>query len=444
MEQEIYGRESSQRKAGEPVKGTCKRIALLGSTGSIGTQTLDIVRNHPERLQVFALTAGSNVDLLEAQVLEFHPKFACLATAEAAYELESRLSSSDRQMRGEVWTAEELDAGENLCRCRTETEVLYGMEGLVAIAASADYDMLVTAVVGMMGIRPTLAAIRAGKDVALANKETLVTAGHLVMSAAREKGVSIFPIDSEHSAIFQCLHGENRSEVERIILTASGGPFRGKTRAEMENMTVEDALKHPNWSMGQKITIDSATMVNKGLEVMEAGWLFDVGLDQIDVVIQPQSLIHSMVEFRDGAIKAQLGTPDMHIPIQYALLYPERPALGGARVDFKKIRQITFEEPDPVNFHGFALALEAARAGGTMPTVFNAANEYAVQLFLQRHIRFGDITDYIGEAMAGHRVIPNPDVPQILDAEQEAYECIRRKHPGVEANSRVPGGHSGK
>ncbi|MBE5921877.1 MAG: 1-deoxy-D-xylulose-5-phosphate reductoisomerase [Lachnospiraceae bacterium] len=380
-----------------------KRIAILGSTGSIGTQTLDIVRRNSDKLQVTALAAGSNIDLLEQQIREFQPQVACLNDEKHAKLLQERVTD-------------------------LKVEVLFGMEGLLAIARHADYDTLVTAVVGMMGIRPTMAAIEAGKDVALANKETLVTAGHLIIPLAKKMGVSILPIDSEHSAIFQCLNGEKRGEVSKIILTASGGPFRGKTRTEMANVQVEDALKHPNWAMGRKITIDSATMVNKGLEVMEAKWLFDVDLDQVEVVVQPQSLIHSMVEFQDGAIMAQLGTPDMRLPIQYALFYPTRMPLDGERVDFKKIRQITFEEPDLENFRGLALAYEAARIGGSMPTIYNAANEMAVSLFLNRRIGFLAITDLIEEAMQAHQVIKNPQVDEILAAEQEAYALIRGKN----------------
>jgi len=380
-----------------------KRIAILGSTGSIGTQTLDIVRRNSDKLQVTALAAGSNIDLLEQQIREFQPQVACLNDEKHAKLLQERVTD-------------------------LKVEVLFGMEGLLAIARHADYDTLVTAVVGMMGIRPTMAAIEAGKDIALANKETLVTAGHLIIPLAKKMGVSILPIDSEHSAIFQCLNGEKRGEVSKIILTASGGPFRGKTRTEMANVQVEDALKHPNWAMGRKITIDSATMVNKGLEVMEAKWLFDVDLDQVEVVVQPQSLIHSMVEFQDGAIMAQLGTPDMRLPIQYALFYPTRMPLDGERVDFKKIRQITFEEPDLENFRGLALAYEAARIGGSMPTIYNAANEMAVSLFLNRRIGFLAITDLIEEAMQAHQVIKNPQVDEILAAEQEAYALIRGKN----------------
>ena len=299
-----------------------------------------------------------------------------------------------------------------------------GMDGLIDAATEGQSEILVTAVVGMIGIRPTIAAMEAGKDIALANKETLVTAGHLIMPLAREKGVRILPVDSEHSAIFQSLSGEQKNRIHKILLTASGGPFRGKTREEMKDIQVEDALKHPNWTMGRKITIDSSTMVNKGLEVMEARWLFDVDFDQIQVVVQPQSVIHSMVEYEDGAVIAQLGTPDMKLPIQYALYYPERRFLPGERLDFAKLGQITFEAPDFENFQGLSLAYQAGRLGGTMPTVFNAANERAVQKFLDRKIGYLTITDMIGEAMAHHRILVNPGVDEILAAEQETYEFI--------------------
>lgn len=382
-----------------------KRLCILGSTGSIGTQTLDVVERYREEFEVVALAAGSSVEKMEKQIRQFRPKYVCMGDEKAAGDLRNRVRD-------------------------IPVSVLSGMEGLIEMATEPSVDIVVTAVVGMMGIRPTLAAIEAGKDIALANKETLVTAGHLIIPLAKEKGVSILPVDSEHSAIFQCLHGEKRSQVHKIILTASGGPFRGRTREQMKDIQVEDALKHPNWVMGRKITIDSSTMVNKGLEVMEAKWLFDVELDQVEVVIQPQSLIHSMVEFEDGAIMAQLGTPDMRLPIQYALFYPDRRCLKGDRVDFSAVRQITFEKPDMENFQGLALAYQAAREGGTMPTVFNAANEKAVALFLDRKIGYLQITDLIGEAMAAHKTAPNPDVDTILSAEQEAYRFIEERLKG--------------
>ena len=370
-----------------------KKIAILGSTGSIGTQTLDVVRRQGD-IQVTALTANRNIDLLERQIREFRPALAAVADETLAAEL--RLRAAD-----------------------TGTRIVSGMDGLLEAATEPEAEILVTAVVGMIGIRPTIAAIEAGKDIALANKETLVTAGHLIMPLAAKKGVRILPVDSEHCAIFQCLHGENRSEADRLWITASGGPFRGKKREELADMTPADALKHPNWSMGSKITIDSATLVNKGLEVMEARWLFSMPLEKIRVVVQPQSIIHSMVEFRDGAVMAQLGSPDMRMPIQYALYYPERRDLNTERLDFAALRKIDFEEPDTDTFLGLPMAKEAAGAGGTMPTVFNAANEKAVALFLNGKIRFLEIYDVIRGAMERHAVVPEPDLPAILQAEKE-------------------------
>ncbi len=378
-----------------------KHIVILGSTGSIGTQTLEIVRYHKD-IQPVALAAGRNITLLEAQAREFLPRLVCVWDEKKAEEL--ALSLRD-----------------------TPVKVVSGMEGLLEAAVMEEADMVVTAVVGMIGIRPTIAAIRAGKDIALANKETLVTAGHLIMPMAKEKGVKIYPVDSEHSAIFQSLKGEDPLRISRILLTASGGPFRGWTREQMKNVKVEDALKHPNWSMGKKITIDSATMVNKGLEVMEARWLFDVDFDRIEVVIQPQSVIHSMVEFVDGGIIAQLGTPDMKLPIQYALYEKERRDLPGSRLDFAALGKITFEAPDPENFKGLALAYQAGRAGGSVPTVFNAANEWAVSRFLDHKTGFLDITDMIEEAMAAHHKIPHPSVEEILDSEAATYELLESR-----------------
>ncbi len=378
-----------------------KKIAILGSTGSIGTQTLEVVRNNPD-LQVTALAAGSNVLRLEEQIREFRPKLAAVWTQGSAADLRQRVA----------------DLG---------VKVVCGMEGLLELATEKDYQVLVTAIVGMIGIRPTIAAIEAGKDIALANKETLVTAGHLIMPLAREKGISILPVDSEHSAIFQSQNGESGNQIEKILLTASGGPFRGRTKEQLKDIRVEDALKHPNWAMGRKITIDSATMVNKGLELMEAKWLFNVGLDRIQVLVHPQSIIHSAVQFVDGAIIAQLGMPDMKLPIQYALFYPERRPMQGKRVDFFELGQLSFEKPDPDTFEGLALAYRAAEAGGSMPTVYNAANEKAVALFLDRRIGFLQIAELIGEAMERHRVIGNPSVDQILEAEAETYEFIRER-----------------
>lgn len=378
-----------------------KTIAILGSTGSIGTQTLEVAEANGD-LRVAALAAGSNVELLERQIRKFHPKLAALASEEAAKDLRVRVRDLD-------------------------VRIVSGMEGLIEVSVMPETDILVTAIVGMIGIRPTIAAIEAGKDIALANKETLVTAGHIIMPLAKEKNVRILPVDSEHSAVFQALNGENGKQVSRILLTASGGPFRGKTRKELENVQPEDALKHPNWAMGQKITIDSATLVNKGLEVMEAKWLFGAELEQIEVVVQPQSVIHSMVEFTDGAVMAQLGTPDMKLPIQYALFYPDRLPMEMPGIDFFKLGQITFEEPDMETFTGLKLAYEAFKAGGSMPTVFNAANEKAVSMFLAGKIRFLDIADIIGKAMDAHGVIENPSLEQILETESWCYEFIESR-----------------
>lgn len=378
-----------------------KKIAILGSTGSIGTQTLEIVRKEAD-LQVAALAAGTNVELMEKQVREFKPSLAAMWTEEAARDLRERLT--DLPVR-----------------------VACGMEGLLEVAVCEESEVLVTAIVGMIGIRPTIAAIEQGKTIALANKETLVTAGHIIMPLAERMGVSILPVDSEHSAIFQSMHGENRARVSKILLTASGGPFRGKKKEELAAMTVEDALKHPNWSMGRKVTIDSASLVNKGLEVMEARWLFDVELDQIQVVVHPQSIIHSAVEYVDGGIMAQLGMPDMRLPIQYALFYPDRRPMDTERVDFFRLKQLTFEEPDTDTFRGLKLAYQAARRGGTLPTVFNAANEKAVALLLQKKISFLQIPEIIEGSMENHRVIDDPTVEQILEAEVETYEYIKQK-----------------
>ena len=378
-----------------------KNIAVLGSTGSIGTQTLEIVRNNSD-LQVVALAAGSSVDLIEAQIREFGPKIAAMWSEEAAADLRSRVAD-------------------------LPVKVVSGMDGLLEIAVMPESQVLVTAIVGMIGIRPTIAAIEAGKDIALANKETLVTAGHIIMPLAKEKGVSILPVDSEHSAIFQSLNGEPVNRISKILLTASGGPFRGRTRAELANIQVEDALKHPNWAMGRKITIDSSTLVNKGLEVMEAKWLFDVDLDHIQVVVHPQSVIHSMVEFVDGGIMAQLGTPDMKLPIQYALFYPDRRPMPGKRLDFYELGQITFEKPDMENFPGLKLAYQASAVGGSMPTVYNAANEKAVGLFLDRKISYLQITELIEATMEQHKVIAEPTVEEILATEAAVYEYISGK-----------------
>ena len=378
-----------------------KRISILGSTGSIGTQTLEVVRNNGD-IRVTALAAGANVSLMEQQIREFHPRIAVLYDSAAAEDLAVRVKDLD-------------------------VKVCSGMDGLIEAATEEEAEIVVTAVVGMIGIRPTIAAMRAGKDIALANKETLVTAGHIIMPLAKEAGVRILPVDSEHAAIFQCLQGAGGNPVKKILLTASGGPFRGKTRAEMAQVRPEDALKHPNWHMGHKITIDSSTMVNKGLEVMEAHWLFGVEMDQVQVVIQPQSVIHSMVEYEDGAVIAQLGTPDMKLPIQYALYYPERRYLPGDRLDFGMLKDITFENPDMVNFPALSMAYRAGRTGGSLPTVFNAANELAVAWFLEKKIGYLTIADIIGEAMEHHTVIPDPDVGEILETEARTRAVIESR-----------------
>ena len=378
-----------------------KRIAILGSTGSIGTQTLEVVRENGD-IEVLGVAAGSNITLLEEQIRQFHPRLAAVWSEEKARELRTRIADTD-------------------------TKVVSGMDGLIEVSILKDTEILVTAIVGMIGIRPTIEAIKAGKDIALANKETLVTAGHIIMPLAAEKNVSILPVDSEHSAIFQSLQGNEHKAIHKILLTASGGPFRGKTEEELLDIKVEDALKHPNWSMGQKITIDSSTMVNKGLEVIEAKWLFQVDVDQVQVIVQPQSIIHSMVEYVDGAIMAELGTPDMKLPIQYALYYPQRRYLPGERLDFYNLGRLEFEKPDMRTFYGLALAYEAGRAGGTLPTVFNAANELAVSQFLNRQIKYLEIMEIIEDCMQAHKNIENPTLQQILDTEAATYERINSR-----------------
>lgn len=378
-----------------------KKIAVLGSTGSIGTQTLEIVREQKD-IEITALAAGSNETLLEAQIREFRPKLAALWEEKSACSLRQRVR--DLPVR-----------------------IVSGMEGLLEIARMEETEILVTAIVGMLGIRPTIAAIEAGKTIALANKETLVTAGHIIMPLAKEKQVSILPVDSEHSAIFQSLHGERGNRIQKILLTASGGPFRGKKREELVQVQVEDALKHPNWSMGRKITIDSATMANKGLEVMEAKWLFEVAPEQIQVVVHPQSVIHSMVEYEDGAVLAQLGTPDMRLPIQYALYYPNRRNLSGKRLDFYQLSSLTFEEPDLETFFGLKLAFRAMERGGNIPTAYNAANEKAVSLFLNRKISFLEIPEIINTCMEQCKFVNEPDVSEILETEAEVYALIESR-----------------
>ena len=378
-----------------------KKIAILGSTGSIGTQTLDIVREQGD-IQVVAMAAGSNISLLEAQMREFKPSLVSVWDEKKASEL--RTNTKDLGIK-----------------------IVSGMEGLLEVSVIPESEILVTAIVGMLGIRPTIAAIKAGKKIALANKETLVTAGHIIIPLAKEYKVPILPVDSEHSAIFQSLQGAGDNKISRILLTASGGPFRGRKADELKNIQVEDALKHPNWSMGRKITIDSSTLVNKGLEVMEAKWLFDVTLDQIQVVVHPQSVIHSAVEYQDGAVIAQLGTPDMRLPIQYALYYPERRNLSGRRLDLFEIADLTFEKPDTDTFRGLALAYQAMEKGGNIPTVYNAATEKAVSLFLDRKISYPEITELIEACMEDAEFIDHPDVDEILGTEAAAYEFIEKK-----------------
>ncbi len=378
------------------------KISILGSTGSIGTQTLDIVSQNPNELTVVAMSCGSNIDLFEKQIRKYQPKLVSIGTEELALDLRARLKDMDIQ-------------------------IYYGMNGLIEVACCKEADTVVTAIVGMIGLQPTIAAINARKDIALANKETLVTAGHIIMPLAKEKGVSILPVDSEHSAIFQSLNGERHNKISKILLTASGGPFRGKTLEELENVKLEDALKHPNWSMGAKITIDSATMINKGLEVMEAKWLFDVSLNQVEVVVHPQSILHSAVEFEDGAVIGQMGTPDMRLPILYALFYPNRRTLYADSLDLFKVGTLTFERPDMETFYGLQLAYDAMSVGGNMPTVFNAANEKAVSLFLHNKIKFLDIPAIVSEAMVGVDLIANPSIEDVLATEKMTYEFIESR-----------------
>lgn len=378
-----------------------KRVTILGATGSIGTQTLDVISQNSDDFEVVALTASESVEKMAELIQRFCPSYAVMKNEEKAEELRKLLPNHS-------------------------CEILYGMDGFVAVSTLPNVDVVVAAMVGMIGLRPVMEAIRAGKDIALANKETLVTAGHIIMPLAKEYGVSILPVDSEHSAIFQCLNGEKKSQIETLFLTASGGPFRHSTKAELEKVTVEQALMHPNWSMGAKITIDSATMINKGLEMIEAKWLFDVDIDKIHVLVQPKSVIHSMVGFVDGAVMAQLGTPDMRLPIQYALYYPERNYLGGERLNFEALADIQFEKPNTDVLRGIPIAVEASRIGGSMLTAMNAANEYAVARFLKKDIAFLQIYDMIEYAMSKHRVIKHPDLSQILETERETYECLNK------------------
>lgn len=380
-----------------------KHISILGSTGSIGTQTLDVVRCNGD-IKVEALAAaGTTIPVLLEQIKEFRPKLVCVYYEDNAKELEQMLAKE-----------------------QISVTVMTGMEGLLACATIAEAEMVVTAFVGMIGIRPTIEAIKAGKHIALANKETLVTAGHLIMPLAKEKQVSILPVDSEHSAIFQSLQGNAGNKINRILLTASGGPFRGRTKEELKKVQIEDALKHPNWSMGRKITIDSSTLVNKGLEVIEAKWLFAAEPDKIEVVVHPQSIIHSMIEYEDGAVIAQLGTPDMRLPIQYALYYPERKGLTSERLDFARLRSLEFYEPDTEVFPALSMAYEALHIGGSMPTVYNAANEWSVAAFLDRKIGYTEIVENIRKEMDVHQVIANPSLEEILQTEQEVYQRLNQ------------------
>lgn len=375
-----------------------KKIAILGSTGSIGRQTLDVAREQKD-IEVVALCARRSVDLMEKQIREFRPKRAVMWDEDAAADLRIRVRDLD-------------------------VEVLSGMEGILDTAAMDGYEYFVTAIMGMVGVRPTVAAIESGKKIALANKETLVTAGHIIMPLAAQKGVPILPVDSEHSAIFQSLNGESQNKIAKIWLTASGGPFRGRTAEELKGVRPEDALKHPTWAMGQKITIDSSTLVNKGLEVIEARWLFDVAPSQIQVLVHPQSIIHSMVEYEDGGIIAQLGVPDMRLPIQYALYYPERRPMAGEKLDFYSLGQITFERPDMKTFPALGLAYEAIEKGGNLPTALNAADEFAVQKFLEGSISYPEITDMIRHSMETCRFIANPTLDEVFDTEREVEEIL--------------------
>ncbi len=378
-----------------------KKIAILGSTGSIGTQTLDVVRAN-EDLKVVALSCGKNIDLLEKQIREFSPSFVSVWEEKDAASLKIKIADLD-------------------------VKVYSGMEGLLEVARAEEAEILVTAIVGMLGVRPTIAAIEAGKTIALANKETLVTAGHIIMPLAKKKGVQILPVDSEHSAIFQSLNGERQNKIDKILLTASGGAFRGKKKEELAAIRPKDALTNPNWVMGQKVTIDSSTLINKGLEVMEAKWLFNVEPEQIQVIVHPQSIVHSMVQYEDGAVIAQLGVPDMKLPIQYALYYPDRRFLGGERLDFWKLKQLTFEEPDTETFYGLKLAYRAIKKGGNMPTVFNAANENAVPLFLKEKISYLEIPALVQDCMENISFRENPSLEEVLETEAEVNEYIKGK-----------------
>ena len=377
-----------------------KYISIIGSTGSIGTQTLDIVRSNKD-LKVTALAAGTSIDLLEKQAREFQPVIVAVYNEQKAEELKLRLAD-------------------------TNIKVCAGMDGLLEAATQEQCSVVVTAIVGMIGIRPTIAAMKAGKDIALANKETLVTAGHIIMPMAEELGVSIYPVDSEHSAIFQCLQSGKRDDLDSLIITASGGPFRKKTTEELKHVTVEDALNHPNWSMGRKITVDSATLVNKGLEVIEAKWLFGMKPEQIEVVVHPQSIVHSMVQFTDGCVKAQLGVPDMRLPIQYALTFPERTTADFGRLDFKVCHSLTFEQPDEKTFRNLGLAYEAMRQGGNMPCILNAANEVAVAAFLQGRLSFTGMSDLIEKTMQQVDFLKKPTLEDYMETDRLTREIARK------------------
>ena len=372
-----------------------KRITILGSTGSIGTQTLDVVRKNKDKFQVVAISANSSIDLLLEQIMEFSPKYVAVYNKESALKLKEMIP-------------------ENI-----NIEVLSGMDGLVKICQLEEVNVVLTAVVGMIGLVPTMAAIKAKKTIALANKETLVTAGELVMSEAKKNNVEILPVDSEHSAIFQCLNGERKQDIEKIILTASGGPFRGKKREELVNVTKSEALKHPNWDMGRKISIDSSTLMNKGLEVIEAKWLFDVDVEDIEVVVHPQSIIHSMVSFRDSSVISQMGCPDMRLPIEYALTYPERLKTDFERLDLAKVATLTFEKPDMETFPCLALAFKVLKLGGTYPAALNSANEFLVNEFLNDKIGFYDIPYYIEKTLDCHKNRVNPTLEDILEVDKE-------------------------
>lgn len=383
-----------------------KNIAILGSTGSIGTQTLDVISQHPDKFKVTSLSCGRNIKLLEEQIRKFKPAFVSVYGEKEASELSNAIRDLD-------------------------VKIYYGMEGLLQVAKDSESDMLVTAIVGMLGIRPTLEAIRSGKDIALANKETLVCAGSIVMEEAKRNEVEIYPVDSEHSAIFQSLQGERENHISKIILTASGGPFRGFSRERLENVKLQDVLKNPNWDMGNKVTIDSAGMINKGLEVMEAGWLFGVERDRIEVVVHPQSILHSAVEFDDGAIIGQFGAPDMRIPIQYALTYPKRPVLNAKKLNPFELGVMSFEKPDIETFRGLKLAFDAMDKGGNIPTVFNAANEEAVNLLLKEEISFVTIPRLIEAAMNTVKFIENPTLEDILETEKLAKDFVRNNYSNI-------------